>query len=121
MVGIGRFSVVALDCPDPKALAKFYSAVTGLPISHDGGNWVELRSDGGVTIAFQQVQEYRPPQWPGSEHPQQLHLDFDVTDLDTAEAKVISLGATKADFQPGRYFRVFLDPAGHPFCLVLNE
>jgi hypothetical protein len=33
---------------------------------------------------------------------------------------VLSLGATKADFQPGDTFRVYLDPVGHPFCLVLR-
>jgi hypothetical protein len=32
---------------------------------------------------------------------------------------VLALGAKKAEFQPGTTFRVFLDPAGHPFCLVL--
>jgi hypothetical protein len=30
---------------------------------------------------------------------------------------VLALGATKAQHQPGTTFRVFLDPAGHPFCL----
>jgi hypothetical protein len=31
---------------------------------------------------------------------------------------VLALGATKATFQPGQTYQVFLDPAGHPFCLV---
>lgn len=30
---------------------------------------------------------------------------------------MIDLGATKHPDQPGTSFRVFLDPAGHPFCL----
>jgi hypothetical protein len=59
--------------------------------------------------------------WPSAEHPQQAHLDFDVVDLDVAEQQVLALGARKTDVQPGQYFRVFLDPAGHPFCLVLDE
>ena len=42
------------------------------------------------------------------------------TDLDDAEPKVIELGATKAEHQPGTTFRVFLDPAGHPFCLCVD-
>jgi hypothetical protein len=53
--------------------------------------------------------------------PQQLHLDFDVDDLDASEAVALSLGASKPDFQPGETFRVFLDPVGHPFCLVLED
>ncbi|WP_346434207.1 VOC family protein [Phytohabitans maris] len=31
-----------------------------------------------------------------------------------------SIGATKHPHQPGTSFRVFLDPAGHPFCLCVN-
>jgi hypothetical protein len=34
---------------------------------------------------------------------------------------VIALGARKADVQPGETFTVFIDPAGHPFCLVLAD
>ena len=41
-------------------------------------------------------------------------------DLDAAEAAVLGLGATKHEHQPGATFRVFLDPAGHPFCLCLD-
>ena len=40
-------------------------------------------------------------------------------DLDEGEAFVLGLGATKTEAQPGSTWRVFLDPAGHPFCLVL--
>lgn len=36
-----------------------------------------------------------------------------------AEEHVLGLGAVLTDFQPGgRRFRVFIDLAGHPFCLV---
>ena len=42
-----------------------------------------------------------------------------MDDLDAAEAAVIELGAVKVDEQPRPAdWRVFLDPAGHPFCLV---
>jgi len=120
MEGIGRFSVVALDCADPQVLASFYSALTGWPVGHDDGEWVQLRGDAGATIAFQRAPGHRPPVWPSDDHPQQAHLDFDVPDLDSAEEHVVRLGARKAEFQPGETFRVFLDPAGHPFCLVLD-
>ncbi|HLZ38798.1 MAG TPA: VOC family protein [Mycobacteriales bacterium] len=118
---IGRLSLTALDCPDPRSLAEFYAAITGWPVDEDDADdtWVQLRSGGAPTLAFQGVPDHRPPVWPGSEHPQQLHLDFDVPDLDVGEAQVVALGARKADHQPGTTFRVFLDPAGHPFCLVL--
>ncbi len=120
MTGIARFSLVALDCRDPQALATFYGAVTGWPVHHDGGDWVQLRSDTGATIAFQLAPDHQPPVWPSTDHPQQVHLDFDVPDLEVGEEQVLALGARKAEFQPGETFRVFLDPAGHPFCLVLD-
>lgn len=121
MAGVGRFSLVALDCPDPQALAAFYGALAGFELDYDGGEWVQLRSDQGATIAFQQVPDYQRPVWPGSDQPQQAHIDFDVADLDEAERQAVALGAVKADYQPGRDHRVFLDPAGHPFCLVRSE
>jgi hypothetical protein len=120
MPGIATFALAALDCPDSLGLARFYSELTGWPIE-DGSDaeWAALKSpNGGPTLAFQGVEDHRPPQWPGSEHPQQLHLDFDVPELDAGEQAVLAIGATKAEHQPGETFRVFLDPAGHPFCLV---
>lgn len=119
MSAIATFSLVALDCPNPRALAEFYSAITGWPIASDNDDdWVELRSDAGATIAFQLAPDHVPPQWPSAEHPQQAHIDFDVADLEVAEQQVLALGARKATVQPGRTFTVFLDPAGHPFCFV---
>jgi hypothetical protein len=120
MPGIARLSLTALDCKDPAGLAAFYSAITGWEVeSGDEDDWVELRSDGGATLAFQRAEGHVPPVWPSDDRPQQLHLDFDVVDLDVGEQQVLALGARKAAFQPGETFRVFLDPEGHPFCLVL--
>ena len=115
---IARLQVVALDCPDPAALAAFYSAVLGAPVERTDDDWVQLAPASGTPLAFQQVDDHRPPEWPGAEHPQQMHLDLEVDDLDAGEAAVVALGARKHDVQPGTTFRVFLDPAGHPFCLV---
>lgn len=120
MSGIARLSVTALDCPDPPALAEFYSRVTGWPVRpFTTDDWVELAADGPVTLAFQKVVDYQQPAWPGQEHPQQVHVDFDVQDLDRAEEQVLAVGARKAEHQPRpESFRVFLDPVDHPFCLV---
>jgi catechol 2,3-dioxygenase-like lactoylglutathione lyase family enzyme len=119
MTRIARFSLVALDCRDPRALAEFYAAITGWE-PDDGDDWVELRSEGGATIAFQRAPDHQPPDWPSAERPQQAHLDFEVDDLDDGEERVLAIGARKATFQPGGdRFRVYLDPAGHPFCLVV--
>ena len=118
-MAIARNPQVVLDCPDPVALAEFYAALLGWSVNRDDddGDWVEIASDDGQSLAFQQVAGFRAPDWPGQEVPQQLHLDVDVDDLDEAEAATLGLGATKHAHQPGTTFRVFLDPAGHPFCL----
>lgn len=118
-MSVGKFALVAIDTADTEGLARFYSALTGWEIEpYDDPGWIQLASDGGATIAFQLVEDHVPPVWPGSEHPQQLHIDLDVDDLDVGEQQVLELGARKADYQPGSTFRVFLDPSGHPFCLV---
>lgn len=121
MTGIARFALVALDTADPERLANFYSAITGWEVdSGTAGIWWQLDNGSGATIAFQLAPNHQPPVWPSDEHPQQAHLDFDVPDLDVGEEQVLAIGATKTEVQPGESFRVFLDPAGHPFCLVLN-
>jgi predicted enzyme related to lactoylglutathione lyase len=122
-----RFNVTALDCPEPLALANFYSKLTGLEVEPLGDvapqdvTWIELLHDGKPTIAFQKVPAYVAPIWPEGPVPQQLHIDFAVDDLDAAEEVALSLGATKSPFQPGETFRVYVDPVGHPFCLVLDH
>jgi catechol 2,3-dioxygenase-like lactoylglutathione lyase family enzyme len=122
MPAIARMSLFAFDCPDPHALADFYSAVTGWPVEPSDGDWVQLRSDGGATLAFQRAPDHVPPMWPIAESSQQAHVDFDVPDLAEGEARVVALGAIKAEVQPHpEDFLVFLDPAGHPFCLVLED
>jgi hypothetical protein len=50
-----------------------------------------------------------------------MHLDIEVDDLEHAVAYAIEEGAELADFQPQDNVRVMLDPAGHPFCLYLDE
>ena len=117
-MAIARFPSIVLDCPDPGALAKFYGALLEWKVDVSS-DWAEVRAD-GQCISFQQVEAYTPPSWPNQEVPQQMHLDVIVDDLDVGEAAVLGLGATKHDHQPGTSFRVFLDPAGHPFCLCVN-
>jgi hypothetical protein len=119
---IARFPTFVYDCPDPGSLARFYATLLGWEAKVDeDGSWAEVRpADGSSCISFQQVADYRPPRWPGQEVPQQIHLDVMVPDLDDAEAEVLRIGAARAEHQPGTTFRVFLDPAGHPFCLCLT-
>src|SRR4051794_23828802 len=100
-MSIATLSTVALDCPDPLALARFYAEITGWDVhpsdSLELDEWVQLDAPGGTTLAFQRAPGHRPPQWPSDEHPQQLHLDFEVDDLDEGERQVLALGARKAE------------------------
>jgi predicted enzyme related to lactoylglutathione lyase len=120
-MAIARFPSFVIDCPDPEALATFYGALLDWKVKASP-DWAEVRPDSGDnSIGFQPVDEgYTAPQWPGQELPQQMHLDVIVDDLDAGEAAVLELGATKHEHQPGTTFRVFLDPAGHPFCLCVE-
>ena len=120
-MAIARNPQLVLDCPDPIAMAEFYGAVLGWsPKPDPDGTWAEVGS-GDRSIHFQRVEDFRPPEWPGQAVPQQMHLDVFADDLDEAEGAVLALGAVKHDHQPGTTFRVFLDPAGHPFCLCLAD
>jgi predicted enzyme related to lactoylglutathione lyase len=118
-MAIARYPSIVIDCPDPDALATFYGALLDWKTEVCTG-WVQVRAEYGQCIAFQPVADYTPPRWPAQEVPKQMHLDVIVDDLDAAEAAVLDLGATKHGHQPGTTFRVFLDPAGHPFCLCLD-
>jgi catechol 2,3-dioxygenase-like lactoylglutathione lyase family enzyme len=116
-MALARLGVVVLDCPDPRALAGFYAEVLGGTVEGDG-DWVDLKVPGGPSLAFQAAPGYVPPRWPAADHSQQFHLDLTVDDLDAAEQGVLALGARPLDAEDrSRSFRVYADPAGHPFCL----
>ncbi len=118
--------LVAIDCPDAAALAAFYAGVLGWEVraDDDDDDWVSIlppgAPEGAVHVAFQQVDDYVAPTWPGGDHPQQFHFDLTVADLAEGEAQVLAAGATRHEHQPSETggFVVYLDPAGHPFCLV---
>jgi catechol-2,3-dioxygenase len=107
---------VAIDAPDASALARFYADLLGAEITYDGPEGAFV-AGGGMGLMFQQVSGYNPSQWPDPSHPQQAHLDIAVDDLDVGEARALELGASRLN-GGGERFRVFADPAGHPFCLV---
>lgn len=115
-----RYSGPTLDAADPHALAAFYVAITGGRTTFSDENYAVIESPGGE-IGFQRAPDHVPPIWPDPAASYQIHLDFVVHDLDAAEARVLAAGATKYEFQPGGHCRVFADPAGHPFCLTLQE
>jgi catechol 2,3-dioxygenase-like lactoylglutathione lyase family enzyme len=113
---IGQLSTIVIDCPEPLALARFYSELLGWPITGQDDDWVDVGA-GQPRLAFQLAPDHQPPRWPDPAHPQQFHLDVRVEDVEVAEKEVLALGATRLPGEGGD-FRVYADPAGHPFCLI---
>ena len=122
---IANVQCVVLDCADVFELAGFYQSLLGGVVNqpdprwslNDG--WATLHTGSGLVLAFQRVEDHRPPQWPDPARPQQFHLDLGVKDLAQAQEQALRLGATLLDDGDSkRSWRIYADPAGHPFCLV---
>ncbi|MFJ1793677.1 VOC family protein [Kitasatospora griseola] len=119
---IGTLQCVVLDCHYPAGLAHFYAALLGGEVDRPDPRWSldeewsTVHLPGGHVLGFQHVEDYRPPIWPDPAHPQQLHLDIEVEDISAVEQRVVELGAEVKDREAG--WTVFVDPAGHPFCLI---
>lgn len=120
-----QLQCIVLDCEDVRTLALFYQALLGGEVDKPDRRWLvndsfaTLHTETGQVLAFQRAKDYRPPRWPDPDRPQQFHLDLGVDDLDAGQERVLELGGTLLDMgEAGRCWRVFADPAGHPFCLV---
>lgn len=104
--GIGT---IVVTCPDERTaeLRAFYGAV------------VDQKPRSRPRLHFDEGNDYRAPQWPDPEHPQQLHLDIHVRDLDNAHRLVLERGAKL--LADGGSHRTYADPIGHPFCLYPGD
>ncbi|MEV5594527.1 VOC family protein [Streptomyces sp. NPDC052496] len=129
---------VVLDSTDARGLAEFYRALLGLEYApgdeppeagepdERGRDWLVLRSaDATPLLAFQHVDRLTRPTWPEGPVPQQLHLDLSVPSVQELRAqheRVLSLGGrllSDNEQGPDEPFRVYADPAGHPFCVFV--
>lgn len=120
----GMWWGTAIEAPDPAALAMFYSQLLGWTIVHEeSGTSIVAPPQGSIYVVFQEAADYVRPVWPPADGRQRpmMHFDFQVADLDAAVTEALALGATAADHQPRANVRVLFDPAGHPFCLCLDE
>ncbi|MGH8826045.1 MAG: VOC family protein [Jiangellaceae bacterium] len=115
---IGRLHHVVIDCPEPAALAAFYSDILGLPITWRADDFVVVAANDTTSgLGFQLAPDHQPPQWPDPDHPQQIHLDVMVDDAEAAQRRVLFLGARPLRVEANG-LGVYADPAGHPFCLI---
>ena len=116
---IGQLHSVVIDAPDAHALATFYARLLGMEVKGSpGDDWVVI-TGAGYRIAFQQAPDLQVPDWPDPDRPQQFHLDIRVDDIEAYEKLVLSMGATFLSAAESG-FRVYADPAGHPFCLEFD-
>ena len=118
-----KVSTVNISSSDPGALGRFYAALLGMQVKVEEPGWVVIAGKDNIPIAFELDQHYQPPVWPSEpgKPPTQVHLEVQVSDLAGALAHALACGARLAEYQPQDDVPVCLDPAGHPFCLWLDE
>lgn len=134
-----RLGQVVIDTTDARGTAEFWRQLLGLVYrpEHEppsagqddaaGRDWLNLFDpDGTPRLAFQQVESLTPTTWPEAEIPQQLHLDLvvdTVAELDAVHERVLDLGGQlrldRSD-DPEEPLRVYIDPAGHTFCVFVG-
>lgn len=113
--------MVVFDAPDPASAAGFWERLMGWPVvdEYSSDDWVTIRDDRGLMIAFQQAPDLQRPTWPDPRIPQQAHLDLYVQDVASTTARAIELGATALD-RSNPSCQILADPAGHPFCICAD-
>ena len=120
MSPLAQLATVIIDCATPGPLAEFYSTLTGWKVTYSDADCVYLGEGEPIQLGFQRVEGYQPPGWPSPA--KQTHLDFKVADVDRTVKELVTLGATRPEFQPGGdEWVVLADPEGHVFCLAAAE
>lgn len=111
--------LVVFDAPDLDAESSFWAQLLGGEVEAADDDWHTIVVDGEPRLAVQLAPNLVPPDWPDGT-PQQIHLDLYVDDVRAAEERATSLGArllrAATDLDAAEGFRVYADPAGHPFC-----
>jgi catechol 2,3-dioxygenase-like lactoylglutathione lyase family enzyme len=127
----------AIDAADCRGLAEFYRELLGLRYregeepptdgSPDDADWLVLLDDAGErVVTIQQKPDTTPPTWPSERIPMQMHMDFKVPSADALARhrhRAEALGATllyDRSADDGEPLFVMRDPAGHPFCLLVQ-
>jgi catechol 2,3-dioxygenase-like lactoylglutathione lyase family enzyme len=127
----------AIDARDCRRLGEFYRQLLGLRYRDgdepptdggpDGAGWLVLvDEDGDRVLTIQQKKDTTPPTWPSEAVPMQMHMDFKVPtveDLERHRERAERLGARllyDRSRDEGEPLYVLADPAGHPFCLLVQ-
>ncbi|EFP57040.1 VOC family protein [Dermacoccus sp. Ellin185] len=116
-----RLTQLVFECEDPEVVALFWQRVLDLEPPQGEPDWLTLQWQPVGRFSFHRVEGYQAPTWPGANGQQHVHFDLLVEDLQKASFAVMEAGGAPltAVLNPGpKAWRIFADPAGHPFCLV---
>ena len=106
---------VSIDCDDASASAAFWAGLLDGKVTYDADGMAAVETD-DQALYFGEVDGFQPAGWPSDT--KQFHLDLRAPQPAEFAARVTELGGSVPDFQPGGdRWMVFLDPAGHPFCI----
>ena len=112
--------VVVFDAADLTAESTFWTGMLDGQVVADDDWHSVFDADGQWVIGVQLAPNHVPPDWPDG-NPQQVHLDLHIDDPASAHAKAVALGArllrAADDLTVSEGHQVYVDPAGHPFCL----
>ncbi len=124
---IGWIREIVLDAVDPWDLASFWAGLLGGTPTEWYPGWVTLEPPPhGLRLSFQATEAQIQA---GAAPTPIVHFDVLVSDLAAAHERVVTAGATTVGDhvspKPGPQgqpvpWRVYRDPAGHPFCLVVR-
>ncbi|MBN0046987.1 VOC family protein [Streptomyces actuosus] len=123
-----RFTELAIDCADPRALARFWCAVLDYEVQDEEDGLVTIgpsavpgggngRGPVPPTLTFARVPE-------GKTVKNRIHLDVSPADRERDEEvrRLLGLGARRADVGQGEESWVVLaDPEGNEFCVLAGR
>ncbi len=111
--------MTTLDTGDVDTETMFWAGLLGWQVVHQEQEYAMLVGpSGGPALGIGLVADHHPPPWPDQGGRKQFHLDLACDDIAATEQHALGLGATLANPQPGKTWRVLISPAGPPLCLT---
>ena len=108
---------VVIDAADSVTLGRWWAAALGWVVVNDSPDEFEIRPapDQLPGLLFASVDETKAGK-------NRLHLDFRPDDQEAEVARLLDLGARKADVGQGQQSWVVLtDPEGNEFCVLASR
>lgn len=113
---------IVLDSANSNELADFYAKLIGGVKVVQDEEWIILydENEKRLPFVFQELENYEPPVWPAESGKQQtqIHLDMYTENVEESVEYAIKCGAKLSKIQLEEDWKVMLDPAGHPFCIL---